>query len=115
AAHVISSAPLRELVNGLKPPVSEETRQAANALRYRDFLLVALMLKDRRWFDDQWLYIHDPGVKVGRIQNFKAWSPEMVPDPALCCYGLEYFCFAGDGLWSLADAELIELAAGELE
>ena len=115
AEHVISSAPLRELVNGLTPPVSAEAKRAAEALRYRDFLVVALVLKDRRLFDDQWVYIHEPGVKVGRIQNFKAWSPEMVPDPELCCYGLEYFCFAGDGLWSQSDPALIALAAGELE
>ena len=67
-------------------------------------------------FDDNWIYIHDPSVKVGRIQNFKSWSPEMVPDPTMTCYGLEYFCFEGDGLWNSPDADLIELAkrrAGE--
>ncbi|HWQ31567.1 MAG TPA: NAD(P)/FAD-dependent oxidoreductase [Blastocatellia bacterium] len=115
AEHVISSAPLRELIGGLKPGLSEQARRAAEALRYRDFLVVALMLKDRHLFTDNWIYIHDPGVRVGRIQNFKSWSPEMVPDPALCCYGLEYFCFEGDGLWTSADADLIALAAAELE
>jgi protoporphyrinogen oxidase len=115
AEHVISSAPLQQLVNCLSPEVSERARCAANALRYRDFLLVALILKDRQQFADHWIYIHDPAVKVGRIQNFKAWSPEMVPDPALCCYGLEYFCFAGDGLWEVSDQALIELASRELE
>jgi protoporphyrinogen oxidase len=74
-----------------------------------------LILEDRQLFDDNWIYIHDPSVKVGRIQNFKSWSPEMVPDPKLCCYGLEYFCFEGDGLWTRSDAELIELAKRELE
>ncbi len=68
------------------------------------------MLKDRNVFDDNWIYIHDPSVKVGRMQNFKSWSPEMVPDPTMTCYGLEYFCFEGDGLWTSSDAELIELA-----
>jgi protoporphyrinogen oxidase len=115
AEHVISSAPMRELISGLKPRLSEQARRAAEALRYRDFLVVALMLKDRNLFADNWIYIHDPGVQVGRIQNFKSWSPEMVPDPALCCYGLEYFCFEGDGLWTSADADLIALAAAELE
>ena len=115
AAHVISSAPLRELALGLRPQLEDETRAAASQLRYRDFLTVVLILKDRKIFDDNWIYIHDPAVKVGRIQNFKSWSPEMVPDPALCCYGLEYFCFEGDGLWSSSDADLLALAAGELE
>jgi protoporphyrinogen oxidase len=114
ATHVISSAPIRQLVNGLTPKASDRALQAANALRYRDFIIVALMLKDRHRFDDNWIYIHDPGVKVGRIQNFKSWSPEMVPDPALSCYGLEYFCFEGDGLWSSSDESLIELAKREL-
>ena len=115
AEHVISSAPMRELINGLTPAVSEQARQAASALRYRDFLVVALMLKDRDLFADNWIYIHDPGVQVGRIQNFKSWSPEMVPDSAMCCYGLEYFCFSGDGMWTSSDDKLIELARAELQ
>ncbi len=115
AAHVISSAPLRELALGLTPRLEEETRSAAARLRYRDFLTVVLILKDRQVFDDNWLYIHDPAVKVGRIQNFKSWSPEMVPDPTMACYGLEYFCFEGDGLWTANDAELIELGKRELQ
>lgn len=112
--HVISSAPMRELVNGIQPPVSEEARTAANSLKYRDFLTVMLILKDRNMFDDNWIYIHDPSVKVGRIQNFRSWSPEMVPDPDKACYGLEYFCFEGDGLWESSDADLIALANKEL-
>ena len=80
AEHVISSAPMRELVNGLKPPVSERAKHAANSLKYRDFLTVMLILKNRDAFEDNWIYIHDPKVKVGRIQNFRSWSPEMVPD-----------------------------------
>ncbi len=87
---------------------------AADALKYRDFLTVMLILKDRKLFDDNWIYIHDPSVKVGRMQNFKSWSPEMVPDPSMSCYGLEYFCFEGDGLWSSTDEELIEQAKQEL-
>jgi protoporphyrinogen oxidase len=113
-AHVISSAPLRELVGSLTPAVSAETRRAAEALRYRDFLTVVLILKERHQFDDNWIYIHDPSVKVGRVQNFKSWSPEMVPDPTLACYGLEYFCFEGDGLWTSTDEELRARAEREL-
>jgi protoporphyrinogen oxidase len=115
ARHVISSAPMRQLVNGLTPRVSPQCLHAANALRYRDFITVMLILKDRKLFDDNWIYIHDPSVKVGRIQNFKSWSPEMVPDPDLCCYGLEYFCFEGDGLWTSSDEGLIHQAKTELE
>ena len=110
---VISSMPLKTLVHGIAEAPAH-VRQAASSLRYRDFLIVALVLKDRHTFDDNWLYIHDPNVKVGRIQNFKAWSAEMVPDQALACYGMEYFCFEGDGLWSSSDADLIALAAKEL-
>jgi protoporphyrinogen oxidase len=114
AEHVISSAPMRELVCGLSPGVSERTKQAAESLKYRDFLTVMLILKDRRMFDDNWIYIHDPSVKVGRVQNFRSWSPEMVPDPDKVCYGLEYFCFENDGVWDSTDSDLIELAKQEL-
>jgi protoporphyrinogen oxidase len=114
AEHIISSAPLRELVCGLSPAVSERTKRAAESLKYRDFITVMLILNDRRTFDDNWIYIHDPSVKVGRVQNFRSWSPEMVPDPDKVCYGLEYFCFEGDGLWDASDTDLIELARREL-
>jgi protoporphyrinogen oxidase len=114
ADHVISSAPVRQLAQSLDPPLPPEAIEAGRSLKYRDFLTVALILKDKNVFSDNWIYVHDPGVKVGRIQNYKSWSPEMVPDPAYTCYGLEYFCFEGDGLWNLSDAELIELAKREL-
>jgi len=114
ADHVISSAPIPQLLDGLNPRPSPTALEAAAALRYRDFLTVAVMLPDRGLFDDNWIYIHDPSVKVGRIQNYKSWSPEMVPDPAMTCYGLEYFCFEGDGLWDSSDEALIELAQREL-
>jgi protoporphyrinogen oxidase len=113
--HVISSMPIRELGEILKPKLSDAAKKAANSLRYRDFLTVGLVLKERDAFDDNWIYIHDPKVKVGRIQNYKSWSPEMVPDPKFCCYGLEYFCFEGDGLWAMADKDLIDLAKRELQ
>src|SRR6266404_3081381 len=114
AEHVISSAPMRSLVRGLTPPASERTKRAADALKYRDFLTVMLILKERNRFADNWIYIHDPAVQVGRIQNFRSWSPEMVPDPDKACYGLEYFCFEHDGPWDSSDEELIELAKREL-
>ena len=86
----------------------------ANNLRYRDFLTVALMIKSDDLFPDNWIYIHDSKVQVGRVQNFRSWSPEMVPDPSIACVGLEYFCFENDGLWSSSDADLIELAKKEM-
>jgi len=111
ARHVVSSAPLRELVARIKPtPIS---LLHARALRYRDFLTVALMVRKDELFPDNWIYIHDPSVKVGRVQNFRSWSPEMVL-PGTCCLGLEYFCFEGDGLWNAPDAELIALAKQEV-
>ena len=113
--HVVSSAPLRQLVSSIAPRPASRTLDAAAQLKYRDFLTVALILREREPFDDQWIYIHDPAVRVARIQNFKAWSPEMVPDQALGCYGLEYFCFAGDGLWSMSDDLLVDLARRELQ
>ncbi len=114
ADHVISSAPLRELVGALEPQPPAEVRTAAAELRYRDFLTVALIVRPTKPLDDNWIYIHDPGVKVGRVQNFGSWSPELVPDPSLACYGLEYFCFEGDGLWTSTDADLVRLATSEL-
>ncbi|NCA10634.1 NAD(P)/FAD-dependent oxidoreductase [bacterium] len=114
ADHVISSAPLRELVRGLSPAPPADVLAAAAALKYRDFLTVALIVRPSLSFDDNWIYVHEPGVKVGRVQNFRSWSPELVPDPALACYGLEYFCFEGDGLWSMSDADLVALAGREL-
>ncbi len=92
-----------------------EATAAADGLTYRDFLVVALMLKREKLFPDNWIYIHTPGVKVGRIQNFNNWSAAMVPTPGITCLGMEYFCFEGDGLWSSADEELARLAASELE
>jgi protoporphyrinogen oxidase len=114
AEHVISSAPMRELVRGIQPAVSEAAKTAADSLKYRDFLTVMLIVKNRDAFHDNWIYIHDPNVKVGRIQNFRSWSPEMVPDPDKACYGLEYFCFEHDGVWDAKDDELIKLAEREL-
>ena len=113
--HVISSTPIRHLGKIIEPGLSEGALRASQSLRYRDFLTVGLILKDRDLFADNWIYIHDPKVKVGRIQNYKSWSPEMVPDQERCCYGLEYFCFEGDGTWTMKDSDLIELAKKELQ
>ncbi len=111
ARHVVSSAPLRELVERIRPtPIS---LMHARALRYRDFLTVALMVRKEDLFPDNWIYVHDPSVKVGRVQNFRSWSPEMVPG-GLSCLGLEYFCFEGDGLWNAPDGDLVALAKKEI-
>jgi protoporphyrinogen oxidase len=115
ADHVISTMPVRSLVRGLSPAVPPEVRAAGDGLKYRDFIAVALMLKRDHLFPDNWIYIHTPGVKVGRIQNFNNWSAAMVPVPGMTCLGMEYFCFKGDGLWESRDEDLIAQAAGELE
>ncbi|MVZ98303.1 NAD(P)/FAD-dependent oxidoreductase [Sphingorhabdus sp. IMCC26285] len=112
AKHVISSAPMRELSARIHP-LPQSSMPAMN-LRYRDFLTVALMIRSDDLFPDNWIYIHDSKVQVGRVQNFRSWSPEMVPDPSIACVGLEYFCFENDGLWSSSDADLIELAKKEM-
>jgi protoporphyrinogen oxidase len=112
---VISSLPLREVVEMISPAAPQEVIDAARGLRYRDFLTVALVLDGADPFPDNWIYIHEPGVRVGRIQNFRSWSPWMVPDPDKACVGLEYFCFAGDDLWTMDDDALVALAARELE
>ena len=103
---------MRELANLLVPQPG--TLGQANDLKYRDFLTVALMIKSDDLFPDNWIYIHDSKVQVGRIQNFRSWSPEMVPDERLACLGLEYFCFEGDALWDMSDADLVELAKQEM-
>jgi protoporphyrinogen oxidase len=112
ADHVISSAPITELVASFKQtPKCVET---AKKLRYRDFLTVALIVEKPDLFPDNWIYIHEPSVKVGRIQNFRSWSPELIPNNTQSCLGLEYFCFEGDGLWAASDDELKALATKEL-
>ena len=115
AEHLISSMPIRELVAQISPQLPEAALRAARALRYRDFLTVGLIVHDRGRFSDNWIYIHDPSVQVSRVQNYKSWSPEMVPDTGYCSYGLEYFCIEGDGLWTTSDRELIELAKVEIQ
>jgi protoporphyrinogen oxidase len=112
ANQVVSSAPIRELMASLKPaPMS---LLHARELKYRDFLTVVLIGRCERDLPDNWIYIHDETVKVGRVQNFRSWSPDMIPDDVSTCLGLEYFCFEGDGLWSASDADLIALAKAEI-
>ena len=113
AGHAISSAPMRELGARLHP--LPETSWNGTKLNYRDFLTVALMVEGEDLFPDNWIYIHDSKVQVGRVQNFRSWSPEMVPDEKMACVGLEYFCFEGDGLWDMADADLVTLATTEMK
>lgn len=111
---VISTMPLPLLIQRLDPPAPAAVARAAAGLKYRDFLIVVLIVERAAIFPDNWIYIHDPHLAVGRIQNFKNWSPDMVPDPATTSLGLEYFCSAGDPLWEATDAALLKLATGEL-
>jgi protoporphyrinogen oxidase len=111
ARHVVSSAPITELSASIAPrPASHDH---AMSLRYRDFITVALIARSDVTFPDNWVYIHDPSVKVGRVQNFLSWSPEMAPK-GFACLGLEYFCFEGDGVWTSKDEDLIDLAKREI-
>ena len=113
-AHVISSLPLRATVGMAGAAAPGDVQAAAQGLRYRDFLTVALIIDGEDLFPDNWIYIHDPDVRVGRIQNFRSWSPWMVPDQSKASVGLEYFCFQGDDLWDMDDDGLVELAKREL-
>ena len=110
----ISTMPIRELIAKLQPAPPSMVRTAAAALSYRDFITVNLVLDRADVFPDQWIYVHDPGVKVGRIANFKNFSPSMVADGGLSGLGMEYFCFEHDGMWSSSDRELLDLGRREL-
>jgi protoporphyrinogen oxidase/predicted dehydrogenase len=110
---VVSSIPLSELVLNLDPPAPPEVQAAARALRYRDLVLVALMTSEAEPFPDNWIYLHDPGTRAGRVQNYGVWSEGMVR-PGTTCLGVEYFCFEGDDIWNLTDEEAVELAKAEL-
>jgi len=112
--HFISSMPLRDVMQRWEPAPPPDVLAAARALIYRDLVLVALVVRRAGLFPDNWIYIHDPGVKVGRIQNFRAWSPDMVPDPERSCLGLEYFCSEGDAVWTMSDPDLVAAAGREL-
>jgi protoporphyrinogen oxidase len=111
--HLISSMPVSELVARLDPPAPEAVREAASRLAHRDFLTVCLILDRPQLFPDNWIYIHDPGTRAGRVQNFGAWSPDMVR-PGTTCLGVEYFCFEGDDIWEMPDVEAVEMASEEM-
>jgi protoporphyrinogen oxidase len=115
ASELVSSMPLRDLVRAMDPPAPDSVRKAAEHLRYRDFLIVVLILDHPDPFADNWIYVHSPDQRVGRIQNFKAWSPDLVPDPTKASVGLEYFCNSGSELWDMENEDLIALAGKELE
>ena len=114
-SYVISSLPLRTTVGIADPEAPVEVRDAARGLRYREFLTVLLVIKGQDLFPDNWIYIHQPGVRVLRIQNFKSWSPWMVPNEEDASIGMEYFCFEGDELWNMDDEALVKMAGEEIE
>jgi protoporphyrinogen oxidase/predicted dehydrogenase len=111
---VVSSIPLSELILNLDPPAPPKIQAAARRLRYRDLVLVALMTTEAEPFPDNWIYLHDPNTRAGRVQNFGAWSDGMVR-PGTTCLGVEYFCFEGDEIWNMSDEEAVKLATEELE
>lgn len=111
----LSSMPITLLVQSLNPAAPKAALQASMNLTYRSFITVSVILKGKNPFPDTWIYIHSPEVKMGRIQNFKSWSPFMVPDKKHIALGLEYFATEGDDLWKMKDKDLIDLALTELE
>ena len=113
ADQFISSMPLRNLIESLDPAPPDEVLRAAAQLRYRDFITVVLIVNRENVFPDNWIYIHSPEVKMGRIQNYKNWSPDMVPDLSKTSLGLEYFAYENDEMWSWPDKKLIELGIKE--
>ena len=115
AEHVISSMPLTLLIRGLEPRVPEKVWEAAHALTFRNLLTIDLIVDHPDLFPDNWIYVHDPDLALGRVQNFKNWSPEMVPDPSKTSLGLEYFCWDDDALWTSSEEELIALGTREIK
>ena len=111
--HYVSSMPLRELIWALDPPPPADVLAAANRLRYRDYLTVVLIVKRAEVFPDNWVYVHSPEVRMGRMQNYKNWSPAMVPDPSRTSLGLEYFVWETDEMWRWDNRRLIELGTHE--
>lgn len=112
---LISSMPIGTLIGAMDPAAPEEVQNAAQGLRFRDFLIVGLIVEREHLFPDNWIYIYSPEVRVGRVQSFKNWSPDMVSDHELSFIGLEYFVNRDDDLWNLPDDELVELGASEAQ
>ena len=113
ADQVLSSIPLTLLVRGMDPPAAVQA--ATEQLRYRNLLTVNLIADAPELFPDNWIYVHEPRVQLGRIQNYKNWSPHMVPDPSKTSLGLEYFCSDEDPLWNMSDEDLLALGQREME
>lgn len=115
---LINTSPLPIFLNNLNPPIPEALQREIDQFKYRGFITVTIMFKGEdksSEFKDNWLYIHGESVRVARIQNYKNWSPEMVPSEDHCCYGMEYFCTPGDDLWAKSDEQLFKIAKSELE
>jgi protoporphyrinogen oxidase len=113
--HVFSSMPLPQMINSLTPSAPKDILIAANKLSFRSFIEINIVIDQENIFPDQWIYIHSPHVKLGRIQNYKNWSKKMVPDSKRTTLGLEYFCDEGDEIWSMNDIDLIDFAVREIE
>lgn len=112
--HFISSIPIRELIEKLEPAADPALQAAGHKFRYRDFITVALIVRGRNLFPDNWVYIHDPEIRAGRVQNYGNWSPHMTPDSEFSCLGVEYFCNVTDELWKTSDEDLIASAKREM-
>ncbi len=111
---VLSTLALPELIHALDPPPPPAVRDAARRLRFRNLCLVALMVEGELPFADNWIYLHDPGIRAGRVQNFGAWSEDMVR-PGTACLGVEYFCDGGDEIWRMPGSDAVAMAASEME
>lgn len=114
AENILSSMPLAHLPKTVVPQNDDKVMQSGENLKFRDFLSVALVVNENQAFPDNWIYIHEPDVRVGRVQNYGSWSPYLVKE-GKTCLGLEYFVDIGDDLWSMEDNDLITLATTELE
>jgi protoporphyrinogen oxidase len=110
---LVSSMPINSLLEAMDPKPPREVLAAAHGLKHRDFLTVALVVPERFAFPDNWIYVHAPEVRVGRVQNFGSWSPYLVKE-GRTCLGLEYFVNVGDDLWEMDDDDLVRLASREL-
>ena len=112
---IVSTMPLPMLVQAMDPVPTSTVLEATKGFTYRDFLTVALAVPAKEAFSDNWIYIHSPDVRVGRVQNYGAWSSDMIPEQDMTCLGLEYFVREGDDLWTMRDNDLVKLAINELE